>query len=100
MVRNFGGIRPRGTFLVENLLAFPNSQSLINQDPDQPTAKGAIVFETRRIPRRTQPTVFDSIVCSFRTAKNATGNQVQQSVAPPESGTKWREIPVEPVCGQ
>jgi hypothetical protein len=80
-------------------MALPeNSQSFIDEDPKQPAAKRALVFEAWRIPRGPQPAVVDSGVGLFRTAENATRNEVQQSVAPAESGMKYVGVLDEHVC--
>jgi hypothetical protein len=80
-------------------MALPEkSQSFINEDPKQPAAKGTFVFEARRIARSLQPAVVDSGVGLFRTAENATRDEVQQSAAPPKSGMKYVGVLAQPVC--
>jgi hypothetical protein len=82
------------------LLLVANGQSFINEDPEQPAAKFAFVFEARRSPRRLQPAVFDGIIGSFGAAKNTTCDEVQQLVAAPESRLKHSAVFVLPVCNQ
>jgi hypothetical protein len=82
-------------------MALPeNSQSFINEDPKQPAAKRALVFEVRRIPRGPQAAAFDDCVGSFRTAENATCDEVQQSTAPVKPGTKYVGVFAQPVRKQ
>jgi len=65
-----------------------NGKNLLHEDSHQPAAKVALVFEPRRIPRCSQPAVFERIAGSFQTAQNSSGDDVEQPVAAPESGTK------------
>jgi hypothetical protein len=82
-------------------MALPeNRQSFINKDPKQPAAKRAFMFESRRIPRGLQPAVFNSGVGLFRTAENATRDEVEQSVTAPESGMKYCGVFVSSICSQ
>jgi hypothetical protein len=75
-----------------------NGQSFINEHPDQPAAKRALVFEAWRIPRCFHPAVFNSTVGLFRAAENSTRDEVKQPVAAPKSGAKYGRIFVQPFC--
>jgi hypothetical protein len=95
------GISSKSNFALSAWLVLAeNGQSLIDKDPKQPAAKGALVFEARRIPRGLQPAVFDSGVSPFRTAKNATRDEMEQSVATPESDLKCCGVFVSSLCNQ
>jgi hypothetical protein len=58
-----------------------NCESLIPENPHQPAAKWACVFEPRRIPSWSQPAVFDGIAGSFGTAEKPACDEMRQPPA-------------------
>src|ERR1700741_1527420 len=73
-----------------------NHQSLIDQNPEQPTAKLAFIFKPQKVTRSSAPTTSYGFFRAFRTAKDTTCNEVKQPVAAPEPGIKHQLLLIEP----
>jgi hypothetical protein len=54
-----------------------NGESFVDKNSKQPAAKSAFSFKPRWIPRSGEPTVVDSILDPFRTAKDPTADEVK-----------------------
>jgi hypothetical protein len=70
-------------------------QSLIDQNPEQPTAELTFMFKQLCMTRSCAPATFYGFFRALRAPKDTTCNEVKHTVAAPESGIKGQLLLIE-----